>query len=75
MNPAEPLLNATQLARALGVSTWFTKGMKIAGTFYKDPPFIGGRYTTVSRAMSWLERHPEFVASHHLRPPGKASAA
>jgi len=75
VNANESLLNATQLAKALGVSTWVTKGMKIAGTIYRDPPFIGGRYTTVSRAMAWLERHPDFVASHHLRSPGKASAA
>ena len=60
------LLDATKLARALGVSTWVAKASKRAGAHYGDTPWTG-RFTTVDRFLAWLERHPDFVASHWLR--------
>ena len=62
------LLDSTKLAGELGVSTWVMKGAKRAATHYKDSPFTG-RYTTIQRFMSWLERHPDFVANHWIRVP------
>lgn len=66
VHPEFTQMDATKLARCMGVSTWVIKGMKIAGTLAGDSPFIG-RYTTLLRATRWLEQHQDFVASHHLR--------
>jgi hypothetical protein len=69
--PDIKLLDATKLARELGVSTWVLKGIKIAAVATGDSPFRG-RFSTVAWLLDWLERHPEFVASHHLRYPREA---
>lgn len=66
IHPDFTRLDATKLAACLGVSTWVVKGMKIAAAQHGDSPFMG-RYTTLRRASAWFDRHPEFVASHHLR--------
>lgn len=60
------LLNSTQLAKKLGVSTWLPKAVKVAAMQFGDSPFIG-RYTTEEKFLAWLERHPDFVASRYLR--------
>lgn len=62
------LLDATKLAKELGVSTWITYASKRAAAHYGDSPWVG-RYTTVERFEAWLGRHPEFVASHFMRSP------
>jgi predicted DNA-binding transcriptional regulator AlpA len=73
------LLNATQLARELGVSTWIIYASKRAGEHFGDTAWLG-RYTTVQRFYAWLEKHPVFVAAHWVkashRPPqsGKPGA-
>ena len=58
-------LDSTKLARALGVSTWVLKGIKIAAVTTGDTPFRG-RFSSISMVHAWLEKHPDFVASHHL---------
>lgn len=60
------LLNSKQLAYALGVSPWVLKGIKRAGAAAGDSPFVG-RYSTLRKIQAWLDRNPQFVASHHLR--------
>ncbi|MFM2123877.1 MAG: hypothetical protein RL328_328 [Acidobacteriota bacterium] len=60
------LLNSKQLAHALGVSPWILKGIKRAGAATGDSPFVG-RYSTLQKIQAWLDRNPQFVASHHLR--------
>jgi hypothetical protein len=65
-DPRFTQLDGTKLAQRLGVSTWVVKGMRIAAAKTGDSPFMG-RYTTADRALRWLENHPDFVASHHLR--------
>jgi hypothetical protein len=60
------LMNSKQLASALGVSPWIMKGIKRAGAASGDSPFVG-RYSTLRKIQSWLDRNPHFVASHHLR--------
>ena len=60
-------LNATELSRVLGwKSPWIIAGLKIAARYYGDSPFVG-KYATVAEVRAWLKRHPDFVASHHLR--------
>src|SRR5688572_12905787 len=66
VNPDFTRLDATKLARCFAVSTWVIKGLKLAALDSGDSPFVG-RYTTLRRASDWFDRHPEFVASHHLR--------
>lgn len=63
---AAGLLNATALARELGVSTWLAKASKRAGVHYADTPWTG-QYTTKERFLAWLERHTDFVSSHWVR--------
>ena len=60
------LLNSRQIAAHLRVSPFVLKGIKRAGIRCGDSPFTG-RFSTLPRILGWLERHPEFVASHHLR--------
>ncbi len=60
------LLDATKLAKELGVSTWVTYASKRAGQHYGDTPWMG-RYTTKERFLGWLERHPDFSASRWMR--------
>lgn len=60
------LLDSTKLAREIGVSTWLPKAVKVAAAELGDSPFVG-RYTTKEKFLSWLDRHPDFVASHWLR--------
>ena len=57
------LLNSKQLAEDLGVSTWFTKALKLAAAEYGDSPFMG-RYTTRAKVDAWLNSHPDFVPQH-----------
>lgn len=66
VDPDFTQLDATKLARCLGVSTWVVKGMKVAGARAGNSPFVG-RYITLRHAAKWLEENPGFVASHHLR--------
>ena len=68
------LLDATSLAKELGVSTWVTKASKRAGAHYGDTPWTG-RYTTKDRFLAWLERHPDFVANRWLRVPAVSPSA
>lgn len=64
-NPAG-LLNATALARELGVSTWLMKASKRASAHYQDSPWVG-LYTTREDFLAWMRRHPDFVAARWLR--------
>jgi hypothetical protein len=66
MRAPKKLLDATETAKTLGVSTWVIKGLKIASAASGDSPFTG-RYTRVSLVLAWLDRHPDFVASHYIR--------
>lgn len=56
------LLNVTQLAAALGVSTTFIKRMRWAGF-----PMPGGR-STVLWAHKWLRANPDFRQCHWTKP-------
>lgn len=76
MAPSCAMLNSTQLATVFCVSMYVIKAIKIAGKHYGDSPFIG-MFSTVQRIQLWLDRHPDFVASHHIRkkPPQRSKAA
>src|SRR5208283_421904 len=63
------LLDMTAASKLLGVSIWVTRGIKVCGRKLGDSPFFG-RYTTQEKLLNWLERHPDFVASHFLRRTG-----
>ena len=64
MNEPDMILTTAQAqAEAVGVSRWTIQAMRKAGRHLKDPV---GRFTTRRWLMSWLHRHPEFVASHWL---------
>jgi hypothetical protein len=56
------LLNITQLAAELGVSTCFVKRMKWAGF-----PMPGGR-STVAWALEWLKANPSFRQADWTKP-------
>lgn len=60
------LLNATQLARELGVSKWVVYASKRAAAHFHDSPWLG-RFTTVARFYAWLERNPSFTANHWMK--------
>ncbi len=67
---AAPLMNSRQISATLGVSPFVIKGIKKAAQVFGDTPFTG-RYSTLPRIHDWLERHPDFVASHFLRNAGR----
>jgi predicted DNA-binding transcriptional regulator AlpA len=68
LRPHNPngLLNATQLARELGVSKWVVYASKRAAAHFHDSPWLG-RFTTVARFYAWLERNPSFTANHWMK--------
>jgi hypothetical protein len=60
-------LNATQLSQVFGwKSPWIIAGLKVAARASGDSPFRG-QFATVADVKKWLDRNPNFVASHHLR--------
>jgi hypothetical protein len=59
-------LNMRQATLVFGFGAWVLRGIKIASANDPNRPFKG-RYTTAESLDRWLDEHPEFVASHHIR--------
>lgn len=63
IDPQHTLLNATQLAQALGRDRAFITAMRAAGFTLA----LGG-YTTVQDALTWLRENPTFKRPPRGRP-------
>ena len=57
------LTSAAAQGEAIGLSRWTIHAMRKASRGQPDSPFRG-RLTTAQWLMEWINRHPEFVASH-----------
>lgn len=69
MTENDLLPTVAKAAEAMGLSEFAIAAMKKAGLQANDSAW-SGRYTTRKRMREWVERHPEFVASHQF--PKKA---